>query len=185
MKTYQAKPQEVGQQWHIVDADGVVLGRLATRVADVLRGKNKPEFTPHADCGDFVVVINAQKVKVTGRKETQKMYRHHSGYPHGFKEESLQSLRERRPTAIIERAVRGMLPHSRLGDRQFTKMKVYAGAEHPHGAQKVQTLNVGCKKITKSAERLISNSAAEGFEEKPAAQRYLSERAGEENGSNG
>jgi large subunit ribosomal protein L13 len=142
VKTYQAKEQEIGQQWHIVDADGVVLGHLAVRVANVLRGKDKPEFTPHTDCGDFVVVVNAKKICVTGKKETQKLYQHHSGYPHGFKEESLQSLRTRRPTAIIERAVRGMLPHTRLGDRQFTKLKVYAGSEHPHAAQKPKTLSI-------------------------------------------
>jgi large subunit ribosomal protein L13 len=142
MKTYQAKEQEVGQQWHIVDADGVVLGHLATKVASVLRGKDKPEFTPHADCGDFVVVINAEKICVTGKKETQKLYRRHSGYPHGFREESLQALRGRRPAVIIERAVRGMIPHTRLGDRQFTKLKVYAGTDHPHTAQKPKLLKI-------------------------------------------
>ncbi len=140
MKTYCAKPQEIEGQWHLVDADGMTLGRIATRIADILRGKNKPEFTPHVDCGDFVVVINAEKVKVTGRKEQQKLYRRHSGFPHGFKEESLASLRGRRPVAIIERAVRGMLPHTRLGDHQFTKLKVYAGSEHPHAAQQPKPL---------------------------------------------
>lgn len=135
MKTYSAKPQEIAGQWYIVDADGLVLGRMATQIANLLRGKTKPEFTPHVDCGDFVVVINAEKVKVTGKKETQKLYRHHSGFPHGFKEETLQSLRQRRPTVIIEKAVRGMLPHTRLGDRLFTKLKVYAGPDHPHEAQ--------------------------------------------------
>jgi large subunit ribosomal protein L13 len=149
LKTYLAKPQEVGQQWHIVDADGVVLGHLATKVANILRGKDKPEFTPHADCGDFVVVVNAQKIRVTGRKEVQKMYRHHSGYPHGFKEETLQSLRARKPIAIVEKAVRGMLPHTRLGDRQFTKLKVYPGAEHPHSAQKPQSLTIEQSNQTK------------------------------------
>lgn len=142
MKTYVAKPQEIAGQWHVVDADGLVLGRMATQIANILRGKNKPEFTPHVDCGDFVIVINAEKVKVTGRKETDKLYRHHSGYPHGFKEETLQSLRGRRPTAIIERAVRGMLPHNRLGDRLFTKLKVYAGSEHPHEAQQPKPLTL-------------------------------------------
>jgi large subunit ribosomal protein L13 len=140
VKTYSAKPQEIEGKWHIVDAEGQVLGRIATRIADILRGKNKPEFTPHVDCGDFVVIINAEKVKVTGKKETQKLYRHHSGYPGGFKTESLQSLRARKPVAIIEKAVRGMLPHTRLGDHQFTKLKVYAGAEHPHAAQQPQPL---------------------------------------------
>lgn len=142
MKTYSAKPHEIEQQWYLVDADGQTLGRLATQIANILRGKNKPEFTPHIDCGDFVVVVNAEKVSVTGKKEEKKVYRWHSGYPHGFKEESLQHLRQRRPVAIIERAVRGMLPHTRLGDRQFTKLKVYAGPEHPHQAQRPQPLTI-------------------------------------------
>jgi large subunit ribosomal protein L13 len=140
VKTYSAKPQEIEGKWHVVDAEGQVLGRIATRIADILRGKNKPEFTPHVDCGDFVVIINAEKVKVTGKKETQKMYRRHSGFPGGFKEESLQALRARKPVAILEKAIRGMLPHSRLGDHQFTKLKVYAGPEHPHAAQQPQPL---------------------------------------------
>lgn len=142
MKTYCAKPQEVAGQWHLVDADGLTLGRLATRVADILRGKNKPEFTPHVDCGDFVVIVNAEKVKVTGRKEQQKLYRRHSGYPGGFREETLEHLRQRRPVAIIERAVRGMIPHTRLGDHQFTKLKVYEGSEHPHAAQRPKPLKL-------------------------------------------
>lgn len=135
MRTYSAKREDVTQKWYVIDAEGKTLGRLATRVADVLRGKTKPQFTPHVDCGDFVIVINAEKIGVTGKKETQKVYSRHSGYPHGFKQETLKSLRSRRPTAVVERAVRGMLPHTRLGDRQFTKLKVYAGAEHPHAAQ--------------------------------------------------
>jgi len=142
VKTYCAKPQEVAGQWHLVDADGLTLGRLATRVADILRGKNKPEFTPHVDCGDFVVIVNAEKVKVTGRKEQQKLYRRHSGYPGGFREETLEHLRQRRPVAIIERAVRGMIPHTRLGDHQFTKLKVYEGSEHPHAAQRPKPLKL-------------------------------------------
>lgn len=146
MKTYSAKPHEIEQQWYLVDAEGQTLGRLATRIAGILRGKGKPEFTPHVDCGDFVVVVNAEKVKVTGNKEQDKVYRRHSGYPHGFKEESLRHLRERRPVAIIERAVRGMLPHTRLGDRQFTKLKVYAGLEHPHAAQQPQVLELATKR---------------------------------------
>ena len=129
--------------WYLVDAQGETLGRLATRVAGILRGKNKPEFTPHVDCGDFVVVVNADKIKVTGRKEEQKVYRHHSGYPHGFKEESLRSLRQRRPEAVVERAVKGMLPHTSLGSRQFTKLKVYAGPEHPHVAQQPKPIKIG------------------------------------------
>jgi large subunit ribosomal protein L13 len=119
----------------IVDAEGKTLGRLAAEVAALLRGKHKPEYTPHVDCGDFVVVVNAEKIEVSGKKETAKLYRHHSGFPGGFKQETLAHLRARRPIAIIEKAVRGMLPHNRLGDRQYTKLKVYAGASHPHAAQ--------------------------------------------------
>lgn len=133
-------------KWFLIDAEGQVLGRLATQVADLLRGKKKPIFTPHVDCGDFVVIINAEKIKVSGNKETQKVYSHHTGHPQGFKQETLQSLRQRKPVAIIERAVRGMLPHTRLGDKQFTKLKVYAGAEHPHEAQKCETLALAGKR---------------------------------------
>jgi len=136
VKTYCPKPEEVTREWLVVDAEGKTLGRLAVEVANLLRGKHKPEFTPHVDCGDFVVVLNAEKIQVSGKKETQKLYRHHSGFPGGFKEENLAHLRARRPVAIIEKAVRGMLPHSRLGDQQFTKLKVYAGGKHPHAAQK-------------------------------------------------
>lgn len=135
MSTYSPKIQELDRHWLIIDANGKTLGRLATEVANLLRGKHKPTFTPHVDCGDFVIVINAEKILVSGKKENQKFYRRHSGFPHGFKEESLKHLRERRPVAIIERAVRGMIPHSRLGDHQFTNLKVYAGTEHPHEAQ--------------------------------------------------
>ena len=136
MKTYCPKSDEVTREWLVVDAEGKTLGRLAAEVANLLRGKHKPEFTPHVDCGDFVVVVNAEKIQGSGKKETDKFYRRHSGFPGGFKEESLAHLRQRRPIAIIERAVRGMLPHTRLGDQQFTKLKVYAGATHPHAAQK-------------------------------------------------
>lgn len=150
MTSYQAKPDEVARNWWIVDAAGQNLGRLAVQVATVLRGKNKPQFTPHVDCGDFVVIINADKIEVSGAKEEQKLYRRHSGYPGGFKQETLRALRDRRPTAIIERAVKGMLPHTRLGARQFTKLKVYAGAEHPHEAQKPQTMNIGLNEAFKT-----------------------------------
>ena len=122
MKTYCPKSDEVTREWLVVDAEGKTLGRLAAEVANLLRGKHKPEFTPHVDCGDFVVVVNAEKIQVSGKKETDKFYRRHSGFPGGFKEESLAHLRQRRPIAIIERAVRGMLPHTRLGDQQFTKL---------------------------------------------------------------
>ncbi|PZM78003.1 MAG: 50S ribosomal protein L13 [Candidatus Melainabacteria bacterium] len=140
MKTYLAKDGDITDKWFVVDAEGKTLGRLATRVADILRGKNKPQFTPNVDTGDFVIIINAEKIRVTGKKETQKVYSRHSGFPHGFKQETLKSLRERRPTAIVERAVKGMLPHTRLGARQFTKLKVYAGTEHPHAAQQPEAL---------------------------------------------
>jgi len=135
VQTYSPKLSEIERSWHVIDADGKTLGRLSTEVANLLRGKNKPEFAPHLDCGDYVIIINAEKIKVSGKKEDQKLYRHHTGFPHGFKEENLRTLRERRPEAIIERAVRGMIPHTRLGDHQITNLKVYAGAEHPHEAQ--------------------------------------------------
>ena len=143
MNSFCAKPDEVARNWWVIDAEGQTLGRLAVQVATVLRGKNKPQYTPHVDCGDFVVIINAEKVAVSGNKEEQKMYRHHSGFPGGFKEETLRSLRGRRPTAIIEKAVKGMLPHNRLGARQFTKLNVYAGPTHPHEAQKPQPMLIG------------------------------------------
>jgi large subunit ribosomal protein L13 len=135
LRTFDPKTNEVEKHWHLIDASGKTLGRLATEVANLLRGKHKPQFSPDADCGDFVVIINAEAIKVTGKKENQKLYRRHSGFPGGFREETLRSLRERRPTAILERAIRGMIPHNRLGDRQFTNLKVYAGSEHPHEAQ--------------------------------------------------
>lgn len=142
MKTFVPKVEDVQRDWYIVDAEGQTLGRLAVQVANVLRGKIKPTFTPHMDCGDFVVIVNAEKIKVSGNKEEQKLYRHHSGYPGGFKIETLKSLRQRRPEAIVERAVKGMLPHTRLGARQFTKLKVYVGAEHPHTAQNPQKMEI-------------------------------------------
>jgi large subunit ribosomal protein L13 len=143
VNSFCASPDEVSRNWWIIDATGCHLGRLAAQVATVLRGKNKPQFTPHVDCGDFVVIINCEKIVLTGNKENDKIYKWHSGYPHGFKQENVASLRARRPEAIIERAVKGMLPHSRLGARQITKLKVYAGAEHPHEAQKPQPMKVG------------------------------------------
>ena len=136
MKTFSAKPLEVTRKWYLIDANGATLGRLATEAANILRGKNKPQYTPHVDTGDFVIVINADKVTVTGKKETDKMYRSHSGYPGGFKEISFKDLMERTPEKAIEKAVRGMLPHNTLGDEQFQKLKVYAGSQHPHAAQK-------------------------------------------------
>jgi large subunit ribosomal protein L13 len=150
VKSFCAKPEEVARNWWVVDATGKSLGRLATQVATVLRGKNKPQFTPHVDCGDFVVVINAEKVVLTGNKENDKLYRRHSGYPHGFKEETAAALRGRRPEALIERAVKGMLPHNRLGARQFTKLNVYAGDKHPHEAQKPQPMVIGYNEAYKA-----------------------------------
>jgi len=134
-KTYSAKPLEVERKWYVIDADGEILGRLATRVANILRGKNKPEYTPNVDTGDFVIVINAEKVLVSGNKETDKIYYHHTGYPGGLKSASVKEVREKDATKLIEKAVKGMLQHNTLGAQQFTKLKVYCGAEHPHAAQ--------------------------------------------------
>ena len=136
MKTYSAKPLEVERKWYVIDADGEILGRLATRVANILRGKNKPEYTPNVDTGDFVIVINADKVLVSGKKETDKIYYHHTGFPGGLKSASVKELREKDARLLIEKAVKGMLQHNTLGDTQFTKLKVYNGPEHPHAAQK-------------------------------------------------
>ena len=142
MKTFSAKAETVARNWWVVDADNQVLGRLATKIADVLRGKKKSIFTPHCDTGDYVVVINASKVRVTGKKTTDKVYTSFSGYVGGHKSETFEKRRARRPELLVERAVRGMIPHNRLGRAQFTKLKVYAGAEHPHAAQNPQTLDV-------------------------------------------
>ena len=135
MKTYITKPAEVERQWVVVDAQGQTLGRLATRVATILRGKHKPGFSPSVDCGDYVIVINADKIHVTGRKKKKKMYYRHSGYPGGLSEISLRDQLEQFPTRPIEAAVRGMLPKNKLGRKVFKKLKVYAGEEHPHQAQ--------------------------------------------------
>ena len=134
-KTYIAKPNDVQREWYVVDATGVTLGRLATQIASILRGKTKPQYTPHEDVGDFVVVINAEKVRVTGRKLDQKMYYRHTGYPGGIRSITLRNQLEKHPERVIEHAVKGMLPRGPLGRRQFKKLKVYAGAEHPHLAQ--------------------------------------------------
>jgi large subunit ribosomal protein L13 len=141
-RTYSAKPTEVHRTWYVVDAEGKTLGRLASTIAATLRGKHKPIFTPHIDTGDFVVVVNAEKIKVTGNKETQKFYYRHSNYPGGLKKQSLKDLRERHPDRIIENAVKGMLPRNTLGKAQLTKLKIYAGAEHPHTAQNPVTLEL-------------------------------------------
>jgi large subunit ribosomal protein L13 len=142
MKSYMARPLEVERKWYVVDAEGQTLGRLATEVARILRGKNKPQYTPHVDTGDFVVVVNAEKVVVTGRKAEQKVYRRHSGYPGGLKTTTYEQMLERRPTEILRRAVKGMMPKTRLARQQLRKLKIYAGSEHPHAAQNPQTLEV-------------------------------------------
>jgi large subunit ribosomal protein L13 len=142
MKTWNAKPGEIERGWYLVDADGKNLGRLATQIADKLRGKKKPQFTPHVDTGDFVVVVNAEKIAVTGKKLDDKLYYRHSGYPGGLKQRTLREQLERRPTEVIRAAVKGMLPRNKLARQQLTKLKVYAGPEHPHDAQAPKTLEV-------------------------------------------
>ena len=136
MKTFLAKKGEVERKWWLVDAEGQTLGRLSTQIASLLRGKAKPEFTPNVDTGDFVIVINAEKIKLSGKKELQKVYQRHSGVPGGFRTETVEQVRKRRPIKIIEAAVRGMLPHNTLGEKQFTKLKVHEGQTHPHAVQK-------------------------------------------------
>jgi large subunit ribosomal protein L13 len=142
MKTWNAKPGAVERRWFVVDAEGQTLGRLATQIAETLRGKNKPQYTPHVDTGDFVVVVNAEKIAVTGQKLDQKMYYRHSGYPGGLRSRTLREQLERRPTEVIRKAVKGMLPRNRLGRAQLLKLKVYAGPEHPHTAQAPEPMEV-------------------------------------------
>ena len=142
MKTYSAKPHEVDQKWLLVDAEGQTLGRMATAIATRLRGKHKPEYTPHIDTGDFVVVINADKVTVTGNKAKDKIYYSHSGFPGGLKSISFEKLLEKAPERVIKQAVKGMLPRNSLGRAMFKKLKVYAGAEHPHTAQQPESVNL-------------------------------------------
>jgi large subunit ribosomal protein L13 len=139
-KTYNAKPGEIERLWYVVDAEGKTLGRLATQIADTLRGKRKPQYTPHVDTGDFVVVVNAEKIHVTGKKLDEKMYYRHSGYPGGLRKRTLREELERRPTEVLRKAVKGMLPRTRLGRAQLTKLKIYAGPEHPHDAQAPKAL---------------------------------------------
>jgi len=140
--TYSAKESDNKGNWLVVDAEDVVLGRLASQVAARLRGKHNPLYTPHVDCGDFVVVINADKIKLTGRKEEQKMYYHHSGYMGGLKSINAEKLRQKRPEDLVRSAVKGMLPKNRLGRKLYKKLKVYAGSEHPHQAQQPQPLEL-------------------------------------------
>lgn len=141
-KTYLPPVDPLKREWYIVDAADQRLGRLASEIATILRGKNKPEYTPHMDVGGFVIVVNAEKVQVTGKKRTQKLYLRHSGRPGGMKQETFAALQARLPERIVERAVKGMLPKNSLGRQLFTKLKVYAGADHPHAAQKPQVVTI-------------------------------------------
>jgi large subunit ribosomal protein L13 len=142
MKTFQATAQDRERGWYVVDAEGNTLGRLATQIANVLRGKHKPTYTPHVDVGDFVIVVNAEKVAVTGDKREKKLYWRHSGYPGGIRSRTLGDLLEKRPEEVIRKAVKGMLPRNRLARQQLRKLKVYAGPEHPHQAQKPEQLEI-------------------------------------------
>ncbi|UCD37391.1 MAG: 50S ribosomal protein L13 [Fidelibacterota bacterium] len=142
MRTLALKSEQIKKDWYIVDADGQVLGRLATRIATVLRGKHKPTFSPHLDMGDCVVVTNADKIVATGAKEVQKVYWRHSGFPGGQKTKNLETMRKKHPERVIENAVRGMLPHNRLGRKMLKHLKVYAGPDHPHQAQQPKPLDI-------------------------------------------
>ena len=142
MKTYMARAEDIEREWFLVDAEGRTLGRLASEIAQVLRGKHKPVYTPHLDCGDYVVVVNAEKVQVTGRKLDQKMYYRHTGYPGGIKSISLRNQLQKHPERVLQAAVRGMLPRNRLGRKMLKKLKVYAGDSHPHQAQQPKVLEL-------------------------------------------
>jgi len=142
VRTFSAKPHEIEREWFVVDATGMTLGRLASRIATILRGKHKPIYTPHVDCGDFVIVVNADKIHVTGRKLDQKMYYRHSGYPGGLKQISLRDQLDKHPDRVIRLAVRGMLPKNRLGRQMIKKLKVYAEPDHPHQAQQPKPLEL-------------------------------------------
>ena len=142
MKTYVATPADRERTWLLVDAQGKTLGRLATHIADALRGKRKPQYTPHVDVGDFVVVVNAEKIAVTGNKRAAKRYYRHSGYPGGLRSRTLEEMLERRPEEVIRLAVKGMLPRNRLARKQLTKLKIYAGPDHPHTAQKPEPMEI-------------------------------------------
>ncbi|PCJ38217.1 MAG: 50S ribosomal protein L13 [Cellvibrionales bacterium] len=142
MKTFSAKPETVQHDWYVVDAADKTLGRLASDIATRLRGKHKPEYTPHVDTGDYIVVVNAEKVRVTGKKATNKMYYHHTGFPGGIKSISFEKLVDKAPTRALEKAVKGMLPKGPLGRAMYSKLKVYAGDAHPHAAQQPQALNI-------------------------------------------
>lgn len=142
MKTYYAKPGDIEREWLLIDATDQVLGRVATKAATILKGKNKPQYTPHIDTGDFVIIINADKIKVTGKKATDKVYYHHTGYPGGLKSETFEEAMAKHPERVIEHAVKGMLPKNTLGRAMGKKLKVYAGPEHPHEAQKPRKIEV-------------------------------------------
>lgn len=142
MKTFTAKPHQIERKWFVVDAQGQTLGRLATQVATVLRGKHKPIYTPHVDCGDYVIVVNADKIHVTGQKLDDKIYYRHSNYPGGLKQVTLRRQLQTHPERVIETAVRGMLPKNRLGRKMFKKLKVYAGPDHPHQAQQPESFDL-------------------------------------------
>src|SRR5215216_510722 len=142
LKTWTAKPGEVTRDWYVVDAEGKTLGRLATQIADTLRGKQKPQFTPHVDTGDFVIVVNAEKIAVTGNKLDDKLYHRHSGYPGGLRTRTLREQLDRQPTEVLRKAVKGMLPRNRLSRAQLTKLKIYTGPEHPHVAQAPKPLQL-------------------------------------------
>ena len=141
MSSFIQKPAEVERKWYVVDAEGKTLGRMASAVAAILRGKNKPTYTPHVDCGDYVIIINADKVAVTGKTRQEKIYKRHTGYPGGLRETTLGEMRAKKPEEIIYHAVKGMMPKGKLGRQMFKKLKVYAGPEHPHTAQKPEVWN--------------------------------------------
>jgi large subunit ribosomal protein L13 len=146
-KTFTPKPASIQRAWHVVDASDLPLGRLASEVAQILRGKHKPIYTPHLDTGDFVIVVNAEKIAVTSDKSQSKIYYRHSGFPGGIKAETFESLLQRRPEAVVERAVRGMLPKNKLGRKMLRKLRVYAGPDHPHEAQQPQILDFEIRKV--------------------------------------
>jgi len=142
MSSFIAKPAEVERKWYVVDAEGKNLGRMASQIAAILRGKNKPTYTPHVDCGDYVIVINAEKVEVTGKKRKEKIYKRHTGYPGGLREMTFEQMMEKHPTEVVRHAVKGMMPNGKLGRQMYKKLKVYAGPEHEHAAQKPEVLDI-------------------------------------------
>ena len=177
MKTYTAKPGEMEREWFLVDAEGQTLGRLATRIADTLRGKGKPQYTPHVDTGDFVVVVNAEKIAVTGSKLDSKLYYRHSGYPGGLRQRTLRQQLERRPTEVLRVAVKGMLPKNKLAAAQIRKLKIYAGPDHPHAAQMPKEMELGGVGSTEPPSRRRLDGADQGAEAaaRPTPERVQSE----------